>query len=292
MQRITGLVNLTSTGSTRASPLLLGKYRTYRAIPSSNHPFERRMRRGCAFSSEWRVLMKLSAPIFQLKRRAKLMARTNNVPLHKALDQVAHEEGFARWSLLSSQVGAATLSKTILSRLDDGDLLLLAGRPGHGKTTLGLQLLLNSASDNRKAVFFTLESTEEQVRKHIQSLEKEPLVGGRLEIVTSDEISADYIIRHLSGSKRGTVAVIDYLQILDQQRSKPVLSEQVLALRNFARESGVVLGFISQIDRSFNPESKRLPDIRDIRLPNLVELGLFTKACFLHSGEAQLQDLA
>jgi predicted ATP-dependent serine protease len=159
--------------------------------------------------------MKLSAPIFQLKRRAKLMARTNNVPLHKALDQVAHEEGFARWSLLSSQVVEATLSETILSRLDDGDLLLLAGRPGHGKTTLGLQLLLDSARDNRKAVFFTLVSTEQQAKKHILSLEKEPLgVADRLEIVTSDEISADYIIRHLSGSERGTVAVIDYLQIL------------------------------------------------------------------------------
>ncbi|RVI56812.1 DNA helicase, partial [Sinorhizobium meliloti] len=29
--------------------------------------------------------MKLSAPIFQLKRRAKLVARNNNVPLHEAL---------------------------------------------------------------------------------------------------------------------------------------------------------------------------------------------------------------
>jgi replicative DNA helicase len=237
--------------------------------------------------------MKLSAPIFQLKRRAKLMARNNNVPLHEALDQIAREEGFARWSLLSSQMAVASLSETILSRLDDGDLLLVAGRPGHGKTTLGLQLLLDAARDNRKAVFFTLEFTEQQARKKIRSLEKEALgIGDTLEIVTSDEISADYIIRHLSGSERGTVAVIDYLQLLDQQRSKPALSEQVLALGDFARKTGVVLGFISQIDRSFDPETKRLPDIRDIRLPNILDLGLFTKACFLHNGEAQLQDVA
>lgn len=236
--------------------------------------------------------MILSAPLFQLKRRAKLMARSNNLPLHEALDQIAREEGFARWSLLSSQIAAASLSETILSRLSDGDLLLMAGRPGHGKTTLGLQLLLDAARDDRKAIFFTLEFTEQQARKHIRSLEKDTLsIGDTLEIVTSDEISADFIIRHLSGSERGTVAVIDYLQLLDQQRSKPALSEQVLALRDFARKAGVVLGFISQIDRSFDPEKKRLPDIRDIRLPNLVDLGLFTKACFLHNGEAQLQDV-
>lgn len=162
--------------------------------------------------------MKLSAPIFQLKRRAKLMARKNNVPLHEALDLIAREEEFARWSLLSSQVAAGSLSKSILARLDEGDLLLVAGRPGHGKTTLGLQLLLDAARDGRKAVFFTLEFTEQQARRHLRSLDEGPhSLCDTLEILTSDDISADYIIRHLSGSERGTVAVIDYLQILDQQ---------------------------------------------------------------------------
>ena len=237
--------------------------------------------------------MKLSAPIFQLKRRAKLMARKCNVPLNEALDRVAREEGFARWSVLSSRMATGPLSETILSRLDDGDLLLLAGRPGHGKTMLGLQLLLDAARDDRKALLFTLEFTDEQARKHVLSLERDVVsAADRVEIVTSDKISADYIIQQMSGSKPGTVAVIDYLQVLDQQRSKPVLSEQVRALGDFALSTGVVFGFISQIDRSFDPESKRLPDIRDIRLPNLVDLGLFSKACFLHNGEAQLQDVA
>ncbi|KQW40948.1 MULTISPECIES: DNA helicase [unclassified Ensifer] len=237
--------------------------------------------------------MKLSAPIFQLKRRAKLMARSNNVPLNEALDQIAREEGFARWSLLSSRMSSGTLSGTILSRLDNGDLLLLAGRPGHGKTTLGLQLLIDAARDDRRASLFTLEFTEQQARKHLRTLEVDGgSVADGVQVVTADEISADYIIQYMSGSEPGTVAVIDYLQLLDQQRSKPVLSEQVQTLGDFARRSGVVLAFISQIDRSFDTESKRLPDIRDIRLPNFVDLGLFNKACFLHNGEAQLQDVA
>ncbi|AGA07284.1 replicative DNA helicase [Sinorhizobium meliloti] len=172
-------------------------------------------------------------------------------------------------------------------------MLLVAGRPGHGKTTLGLQLLLDAARDGRKAVFFTLEFTEQQARRHLRSLDEgRHGLCDKLQILTSDDISADYIIRHLSGSERGTVAVIDYLQILDQQRSKPALSDQVLALGDFARQTGVVFGFISQVDRSFDPESKRLPDIRDIRLPNLVDLRLFNKAYFLHNGEARLQDVA
>ena len=237
--------------------------------------------------------MKLSAPIFQLKRRAKLMARSNSVHLSEALDQIARDEGFARWSLLSAGMSAGPLSETILSRLDVGDLLLIAGRPGQGKTKLGLQLLIDAARDGRKALLFTLEFTEQQARKHLKSLEAS---GGKyaetVQIFTSDQISAEYIIQHMSGLETGAIAVIDFLQLLDQQRSKPVLCEQLQTLGEFAHRTGFVLGFIAQIDRSFELEGKRLPDIGNVRLPNSVDLGLFSKACFLHNGEAQLQDVA
>jgi replicative DNA helicase len=237
--------------------------------------------------------MKLSAPIFQLKRRAKLMAQNNSIPLNEALDQIARDEGFAKWSLLSAGMSSGTLSETILSRLEGGDLLLLAGRPGHGKTKLGLRLLMDAARDGRKALLFTLEFTEQQARKHLKSQEAdEGSVADRVQVFTSDQICADYIIQHMSGLEPGTIAVIDYLQLLDQQRSKPALSEQLQALNEFAQRTGVVLGFITQIDRLFEVEGKRLPDINDVRLPNFVDLGLFSKACFLHNGEAQLQDVA
>ncbi|TZG33252.1 DNA helicase [Agrobacterium sp. B1(2019)] len=232
--------------------------------------------------------MKLSTPIFQLKRRAKLMVRNNTIPLHEALDQIAREEGFARWSLLSAHLAASSLSKDLFSRIVDGDMLLLAGRPGQGKTALGFELLCAATEDGRRSVLFTLEMTEQQARKRIK---KNAAGHTETEIVTSDEICADYITRHLSSATRGTFSVIDYLQILDQQRHKPDLSQQVSVLGEFAQKTGVIFAFISQIDRSFDQENKRLPDMRDIRLPNLLDLGLFTKACFLHNGEAQLQNV-
>jgi replicative DNA helicase len=237
--------------------------------------------------------MRLSAPIHHLKRRARRLARDEKIALHEALDRVAREEGFARWGLLSQRSAMDPPSAALLSRLAHGDLLLLGARPGHGKTLLGLELLLDAVREGRRAVFFTLEYTEAEARQRIRRLDgNAPGLGDKLEIVASDDISADSIIGHLSGSPRGTVAVIDYLQILDQQRSKPALSDQMLALRSFARDNGVLMGFISQIDRSFDPARKALPDIEDIRLPNPVDLGLFTKACFLHDGELRLQSVA
>lgn len=106
-------------------------------------------------------------------------------------------------------------------------ICLLGARPGHGKTLLGLQLLLDAIRAGRRGVFFTLEYTEQETHARIRSLEgEESGLGDPLEIVTSDEICADYIMRHLADACPGTVAVIDYLQILDQRRNKPELSEQ------------------------------------------------------------------
>ena len=234
--------------------------------------------------------MRLSAPVYQLKRQAKLLTRNEKIALHAALDRIARDEGFAGWSLLAAQVAGTSDERDILSRLADGDIVLLGARPGHGKTLLGLKLLLDAIRDGRRSVFFTLEYTEHETKQRIRSLEGEtPGFRDLVEIVTDDEICADYIIRHLAGALRGTVAVIDYLQILDQRRNKPALSEQLDALQAFAQKAGVILAFLSQIDRSFDPESKPLPDLRDIRLPNRVNMSLFSKACFMHEGKAQFQ---
>ena len=233
--------------------------------------------------------MKLSAPIYQLKRRAKAMARERNIPLNRALDRIARDEGFARWSLLAAQVAARETAGDLLSRLSEGDMVLLGARPGQGKTRLGLKLLLDAVRAGRQGVFFTLEYTRQETDAIIRSLEGAPEVAAALEVVTSDEICAEYVIRHLSGAPRGTVAVIDYLQILDQCRSKPVLSEQMTSLQGFARATGAILAFISQIDRSYNPDHRPLPGMQDIRLPNKIDVGLFSKALFVQDGKAQFR---
>lgn len=43
--------------------------------------------------------MKLSTPIYRLKRQAKILSRAKGIPHHEALDRIAAKEGFARWSL-------------------------------------------------------------------------------------------------------------------------------------------------------------------------------------------------
>ncbi len=64
---------------------------------------------------------------------------------------------------------------------------------------------------------------------------------------------------------------------------------QVRTLKVFAGDRGLILVFITQIDRSYDPAKKPCPDIDDVRLPNPLDLSLFNKTCFLNEGEIRFQ---
>lgn len=237
--------------------------------------------------------MKFSVPIFRLKRKAKLLSREGKMPLHAALDQVAREEGFSSWSLLASSASAARPVDQILGELVPGDLVLLGARPGQGKTLLGLEVAAGAVGQGRSGYFFTLEYTETQVATRLSALGVDAgSLGERFHIDTSNEICAAYIMEQLRGAPSGTVAVVDYLQILDQKRAHPSLKDQLDMLRAFAKETGVILLFILQIDRAFEGQAAALPQLSDVRLPNPLDLKVFSKTCFLHDGECHLDAVA
>lgn len=234
--------------------------------------------------------MKLSAPVYRLKRKARELSRKENIPLHLALDQVAIGEGFGTWSLLSARSAEMLSAAGLLDRLAPGDLLLIGARPGQGKTLLSLQLAVEAMKAGRRAVFFTLEYTTSDVLGRFRALGVEPAQFEALfTFDDSDAINADHIMQVLADAPDGTLAIVDYLQLLDQKRGNPELGAQISALKAFARERGLILGFISQIDRSYDPATKPCPDLADVRLPNPLDLSLFSKACFLNAGEVRFQ---
>jgi replicative DNA helicase len=234
--------------------------------------------------------MKLSAPIYNLKRKAKFLSRQNNIPLHEALDRIAAKEGFSGWSLLAAKIAATAPAGRIFARLADGDLVLVGARPGQGKTLMSLELAVEAMKSGNRGVFFTLESTEKDVLDSFRAIGVERAQFDRLfEFDNSDAISADYIVKKLASAPRGTIVVIDYLQLLDQKRENPELNVQVRALKLFARDRGLIIVFISQIDRSYDPLLKSCPDLEDVRLPNPLDLSLFSKTCFLNNGEVQFR---
>lgn len=232
--------------------------------------------------------MKLSASIPVLKRKARLVAREAGIPLHAALDRVAAAEGHVRWSQLAARAAETTPARTLYDRLKPGDMVLVAARPGQGKTLMGLKLAVEAMKAGNGSVFFTLEYTEKDLADRCRAIGVDMAAyAGRFAFDGSDAISADHIAARLAAAPRGTLAVVDYLQILDQRRDKPELAVQLRVLKSLAEERGLILVFISQVDRSYDPSAKPFPDLADVRLPNPIDLSLFDRTCFLNNGAAR-----
>jgi len=60
--------------------------------------------------------MNLSAPINELKRKAKLLGRAEVVPLNQALNLIAKEEGYESWGLLMRDYEAQKPKPTGISK--------------------------------------------------------------------------------------------------------------------------------------------------------------------------------
>lgn len=234
--------------------------------------------------------MELSAPIYQLKRQARLMSRNEAIPLHLALDRIAASEGFASWSLLAAKLAAIPRAARLYATLKPGDLVLVGARPRQGKTQMSLELAVEAMKSGNRGLFFSLEYTEKDINNQFGAIGLDPAVfGTKFTFESSDAINADYIVARLRQEPRGTLAVVDYLQLLDQRRINPDLMTQVSALKTFARDAGHIIVFVSQIDRAYETTEKPCPDLEDVRLPNPLDLSLFSKTCFLHKGQIQFR---
>lgn len=234
--------------------------------------------------------MRLSAPVHHLKRRARQLRRAEGIPLHAALDRIAAREGYRSWSLLAAKYAQATPAQVLFSHLVPGDLTLLAARPGQGKTLMGLALAAEAVKAGHRSAFLTLEYNPGQVGERLHAIGFDPAgFEGRFDVDCSDAISAPYIIEKLALAERGTLSVVDYLQLLDQKRETPELARQLAMLKAFARERGLIFVFISQIDRSFDLSGRPFPGLADVRQPNPLDLKLFDKTCFLNRGEMRVQ---
>ena len=228
--------------------------------------------------------MQLSKPIYRLKRQAKHLSRNRNIPLHRALDLTASQEGFSNWSHLSAFARRTDPITTLLKTLSPGELILIGARPGHGKTLLGLELAVEATQLNYQSFFFTLEFSKRDVQLKLKKLKPEI---GTLDIIVddSDDICATYIKSATQCANGRAFIVVDYLQLLDQKRTNPPLEDQIDQLNGFVRSSGAIIVFISQIDRRFEDSSGTMPTSDDIRMPNPINLSVFSSFCFLNQGE-------
>lgn len=197
--------------------------------------------------------------------------------------------------------GLRDLDKRI-NGLNNSDLILIAARPGMGKTSLALNLLTNVAKVSGKTVaFFSLEMSREQLAMRLVSnesyVDNNKLITGKLSEdewrkigIASNALSQTDI--RVDDNPTVTVAemnalcrrldnlgmiVIDYLQLMTSANGKEsenrvtAVSEISRSLKIMAKELNVPVVCLSQLSRANESRSDKRPMLSDLRESGAIE---------------------
>ena len=130
-------------------------------------------------------------------------------------------KGFPHGACSRRKPPQLTPANRLFPQFRPGDLVLVGARPGQGKTLMSLELAVEAMKSGHRAAFFSLEYTEKDVLDRLRAIGVDPAQFDKLfEVDCSDAISADYVVKQMAAAPRGTVVVIDYLQLLDQTAGK------------------------------------------------------------------------
>jgi len=191
-----------------------------------------------------------------------------------------------------------------ISGLNKSDLILLAARPGMGKTSMALNILLDAGKKSgKKVAFFSLEMSREQLALRLISSEcfvdNKKLVTGKLadEDWESVAAAADSLNRSailIDDDSGVTVAdilakcrrvedlgliVIDYLQLMQSAGGKTrggdnrqqIVSDISRSLKIMAKDLNVPVLCLSQLSRANESRQDKRPMLSDLRESGAIE---------------------
>lgn len=198
-----------------------------------------------------------------------------------------------------TSTGISSLDR-VITGLNRSDLILLAARPGMGKTSFALNIARSVAVQGKKRVaFFSLEMTKEQLASRLLSVEA--LVGGvklrtgalneeewqrivsASDVLSKTEIYLDETsgitvpemkakLRRLRGVD---LVIIDYLQLMSSAKQinnrVQEISEITRNLKIMAKDLNVPVICLSQLSRASEQRPDHKPMLSDLRDSGSIE---------------------
>ena len=189
-----------------------------------------------------------------------------------------------------------------INGLNKSDLLLIAARPGMGKTSIALNIALSVAKKSKKAVvIFSLEMSREQLASGLLSnesfVDSQLLLTGKLseeewgklglaayalsqtDILVDDNPSIT--VTEMNAKCRRVdnlgLIIIDYLQLLTSATGKvsdnrvSAVGEISRALKIMAKELNVPVICLSQLNRANESRADKRPMLSDLRESGSIE---------------------
>lgn len=187
--------------------------------------------------------------------------------------------------------------------LQPGDLIILAGRPSMGKTIMGMQMAVHTALAGDYVAVFELEMSSRQlIGRAVSAVGRIPyaalkradldedqyptitgvmkrLAQSPLQIEDTPGLTVDQIVsrcRRAHSKKPLKFVVIDYLQIMEHCRERgrtdaASIGDTTRALKGLAKQLGVPLLVLSQLNRGLEARANKRPTMADLRDSGSIE---------------------
>ena len=222
-------------------------------------------------------------------------------------------------SIPGLSTGLAELDATILG-LNKGNLILIASRPGMGKTSIAMNIALHVAKNNDKAVaIFSLEMAREQLAMRLLSAESlidnkrlqlgdlndrgwqelanaaSTLSKTKILIDDNSTLSVSDMNSQCRRIDNLGLVIIDYLQLMQSaggsrshsnENRQQVVSDMSRMLKIMAKELNVPVVCLSQLSRASVQRSDKRPQLSDLRESGAIEqdadvvIGLYRDSYF------------
>lgn len=215
-----------------------------------------------------------------------------------AYDRINKLAGPDREKFLGIKTGYSAVDRKI-GGLNKSDLILIAARPGMGKTSFALNIAVNVALKKRRVAIFSLEMSSEQITSRILScealVESNRLRSGSLEeadwvklVQTAQVLSGAQIfiddtagitVSEMKAKLRRLhdvdLVIIDYLQLMSSGKRTDnrvqEVSEMTRNLKLMARELDVPVVVLSQLSRATESRTGHRPMLSDLRESGSIE---------------------
>lgn len=217
----------------------------------------------------------------------------------EAYDRLGKISGPDKEKYVGARTGF-TLLDNITSGLNKSDLIIIAARPGMGKTSFAMNIATNVARRNDKdVVTFNLEMGKEQLATRILSTEalvdSNCLRNGRINgddwvrLATSAgylstlplyiDDTASMTVQQMKAKLRRVknlgLVIIDYLQLMESTTKSDnrvvVISEITRQLKVMAKELNVPVILLSQLSRGVESRTDKRPMLSDLRESGSIE---------------------
>jgi len=187
-----------------------------------------------------------------------------------------------------------------LAGLQKANLVIVAGRPSMGKSSLAMNIATNAAAAGEPVALFSLEMSKEEIVQRILSsvgkVDSMKLRSGQLgalwqrvvdaagrmyqapiyiddsPIVTVTDIRAK--CRRLKRKKGLSLIVVDYIQLMEasgHENRQQEIAQISRNLKNLARELEVPIMAMSQLNRSLESREDKRPRLSDLRESGSIE---------------------